>query len=145
MLLFWPDHVNRFSATLLPKRKNYIPALKSKLHIIPHLLSSYKVDTWVLVVNDWCPSIELALASVGPVFSGLSKLAITVRNLSSNAFWLRQRPIYAKVVFLIHYGSPHLVNFYEPSSNPSPTYTRVSHMAIDIPPLQICHASPISL
>ena len=126
--MVYPDHVNRFTTTLLPKRKNYIPALKSKLHIIPRLLSSYKVDTWVLVVNDRRPSIESALASIGPVFSGLSKLAITGQNLSSNAFWLRQHPIYPKVVFLIHYGSPHLVNFYEPIfKSVTHLYTCITH------------------
>ena len=128
VVMVYPEHVNRFTATLLPKRKNYIPALKSKLHIIPRLLSSYKVDSWVLVVNDRRPSIETALASIGPVFSGLSKLAITGQNLSSNAFWLRQHPIHPKVVFLIHYGSPHLVNFYEPVfKSVTHLYTCITH------------------
>ena len=128
VVMVLPGHVNRFTATLLPKRKNYIPALKSKLHIIPRLLSSYKVDTWVLVVNDQRPSIETALASIGPVFAGLSKLAITGQNLCSNAFWLRQYPIHPKVVFLIHYGSPHLVNFYEPVfKSVTHLYTCITH------------------
>src|SRR4051812_34446136 len=57
-----PDHVFHFTATLLPKRKNYgIPGLKSKLHIMPRLLSSYTVNTWVFVVNERRPSIETAL------------------------------------------------------------------------------------
>ena len=128
VVMVFPDHVNRFTTTLLPKRKNYIPALKSKLHILPRLLSSYKVDTWVLVVNDRRPSIETALASIGPVFAGLSKLAITGQNLSSNAFWLRQHPIHPKVVFIIHYGSPHLVNFYEPVfKSVTHLYTCITH------------------
>ena len=68
--MVYPDLrvVNRFTATLLTQMKDYIPALKSKLHIIPRLLSSYKVDTWVLLANDRRSSIESALASIGPVF-----------------------------------------------------------------------------
>jgi hypothetical protein len=114
VVMVFPEHIHQFTTTLLPKRKNYIPALKSKLHIIPRMLSSYKVDTWALVVNERRPSIETALASVAPVFAGLSKLAITSQNLSSNAFWLRQHSIHPKLIFLLHYGCPHLVNFYDP-------------------------------
>lgn len=128
VVMLYPEHVNRFTTTLLPKRKNFIPALKSKLHIMPRLLSSYKVDTWVLVVNDRRPSIETALASVAPVFSGLSKLAITGQNLSSNAFWLRRHPIHPKVMLLVHYGSPHLVNFYDPIfKSVTHLYTCITH------------------
>ncbi|KAF8899511.1 hypothetical protein CPB84DRAFT_1780471 [Gymnopilus junonius] len=108
-----PEHVSRFTTTLLPKRRIYIPALKSKLHIMPRMLSSYTVDTWVHVVNERRPSLETALASVAPVFVGLSKLAITGQNLTSNAFWLRQHAIHPSIMFLVHYGSPHLVNFYD--------------------------------
>ncbi|KAF8959293.1 hypothetical protein BDZ97DRAFT_1761489 [Flammula alnicola] len=128
VVMLYPEHVNRFTATLLPKRKNYIPALKSKLHIMPRMLSSYKVDTWVLVVNDRRPSIETALASVAPVFAGLSKLAITGQNLASNAFWLRHHPIHPKLMLLVHYGSPHLVNFYDPIfESVTHLYTCITH------------------
>lgn len=128
VVMILPEHVNRFTATLLPKRKNYIPALKSKLHIMPRLLSSYKVDSWVLVVNDRRPSIESALASIAPVFAGVSKLAITGQNLSSNAFWLRQHTIHPNLMLLVHYGSPHLVNFYDPIfKSVTHLYTCITH------------------
>ncbi|PPQ70206.1 hypothetical protein CVT26_014463 [Gymnopilus dilepis] len=114
VVMVLPEHVNRFTATLLPKRKNHIPALKSKLHVVPRVLSSYTIDTWVYVVNSRRPSLETALASVAPVFIGLSKLAITGLNLAANAFWLRKHPIHPSVIFIVHHGSPHLVNFYDP-------------------------------
>ncbi|KAJ3507094.1 hypothetical protein NLJ89_g6497 [Agrocybe chaxingu] len=123
-----PDHVARFTSTLLPKRKNYIPALKSKLHIMPRMLSTYKVDTWVFVVNDRRPSIETALANVGPVFTSVSKLAITSQNLATNAFWLRKHPIRPKTMMIVHYGSPHLVNFYDPIfQSVTHLYTCITH------------------
>jgi len=128
VIMIFPEHVNRFTATLLPKRKNYIPALKSKLHVMPRMLSSYEVDSWVLVINDRRPSIESALASIAPVFVGLSKLAITGQNLSSNAFWLRQHAIHPTILLLVHYGSPHLVNFYDPIfKSVTHLYTCITH------------------
>ncbi|KAF8156080.1 hypothetical protein B0H34DRAFT_799143 [Crassisporium funariophilum] len=128
VILLLPKHVTQFTATLLPKRKNYIPALKSKLHIMPRQLSSYRVDSLVLVVNNQRPSIESAMASVGDVFCGLTKLAITCQNLSSNAFWLRKHPIHPKIMLLVHYGTPHLVNFYDPIfESVTHLYTCITH------------------
>ncbi|KAH9478179.1 hypothetical protein JR316_0008632 [Psilocybe cubensis] len=128
VVMVLPEHVNRFTTTLLPKRKNFIPALRSKLHTMPRLLSSYKVDTWVFVVNDRRPSLESALASIAPVFVGLSRLVITGQNLSSNAFWLRQHAIHPSIMLLVHYGSPHLVNFYDPIfKSVTHLYTCITH------------------
>ena len=128
VVMLRPEHINNFTTTLLPKRKIYIPALKSKLHFMPRMLSTYKVDTWVLAVNSQRPSLETALASVAPVFTSLTKLAITGQNLSSNAFWLRKNPIHPTVMLLVHYGSPHLVNYYDPIfKDVTHFYTSITH------------------
>lgn len=128
IVMVLPDHVTQITTTLLPKRKNYVPALRSRLHIIPRLLSTYRPHSWVLVVNDKRPSIETALSSIAPVFVGISKLAITGQNLSSNAFWLRRHAIHPKLMLLVHFGSPHLVNFHDPIfKSVTHLYTSVTH------------------
>ncbi|RDB27033.1 hypothetical protein Hypma_005064 [Hypsizygus marmoreus] len=109
-----PDHVTRFASTLLPKRKLHIPAMKSMLHTSPRPLSSYNIESVALVVNTRLPSVEIALASVAPAFSRVKKLVITAQNLSSNAHWLRQHPIRPNQMMILHFGSPHTVNFHEP-------------------------------
>jgi len=121
------DQVFYLASTLLPKRRDYeIPALKSKLHVLPRNLSSYSVKTWAFIINERRPSIETALSSIAPVFVGLSKLAITGQNLSSNAFWLREHFIHPTVMLLVHFGSPHLVNFYDS------VFQRVTHLYTSI-------------
>lgn len=109
-----PDHITRFASTLLPKRKLHIPALKSNLHTFPRPLASYTIESIALVVNTRLPSVEIALASVAPAFARVKNLVITGQNLSSNAHWLRQHPIYPKQMMILHFGSPHMVNFREP-------------------------------
>lgn len=72
--------------------------------------------------------METALASVGPVFGGLTKLAITGQSLSANAYWLRQHPIYPRFMMIVHHGSPHLVNFHEPVlKGVTHLYTSITH------------------
>jgi hypothetical protein len=114
LVLTAPEHITRFAATLLPKRKFHIPALKSKLHTFPRPLSSYTVESLALVINTRLPSIETALASVAPAFTHLKNLAITGQNMSSNAYWLRQYPIRPRKMMILHFGSPQMVNFREP-------------------------------
>lgn len=114
LVLTTPEHITRFAATLLPKRKFHIPALKSKLHTFPRPLSSYAVESLAFVVNTRLPSIETALASVAPAFTHLKTLVITGQNLSSNAYWLRQHPIHPQRMMILHFGSPQMVNFKEP-------------------------------
>ncbi|KAF9530951.1 hypothetical protein CPB83DRAFT_849918 [Crepidotus variabilis] len=121
------EDIIRLTTTLLPKRKHYIPALKSRLHIIPRSLSTYQVESCSLVLNDRGPFIETALASIAPVFSGVSKLAITARNLQAHGYWLREHPIRPNTVMLLHYGSPALVNFYDPIfQNVTHLYTSIT-------------------
>ncbi|KAF9455669.1 hypothetical protein BDZ94DRAFT_1315978 [Collybia nuda] len=114
LVLTTPEHITRFAATLLPKRKFHIPALKSTLHTFPRPLSSYTIDSLALVVNSRLPSVETALASVAPAFTHLKTLVITGQNMSSNAYWLRQNPIHPQKMMILHFGSPQLVNFKEP-------------------------------
>ena len=72
--------------------------------------------------------METALASVGPVFAGITKLAITGQSLSANAYWLRQHPIHPRYLMILHHGSPHLVNFHEPVlSGVTHLYTSITH------------------
>jgi hypothetical protein len=55
---------------------------------------------------------------------------------SVKALQLSAATSYPKVVFLIHYGSPHLVKFYELIfKSVAHLYTHVAHMAICIPPM----------
>jgi hypothetical protein len=114
LMLTSPDHISRFAATLLPKKKLHIPALKSRLHTFPCALSSYVVESLALVVQTRLPSVETALASVAPAFSRLKNLVISGQNLSSNAHWLRQHPIHPERMMILHFGHPQLVNFKEP-------------------------------
>ncbi|KAG6896441.1 hypothetical protein C0992_008271 [Termitomyces sp. T32_za158] len=109
-----PDEITRFTSILLPKRKFHIPALKSKLHIVPRALSSYSIESLALMVNTQLPSVENALASVAPAFSNLKNLYITSRNLTSNAYWLRQYPIHPTTIVILHFGFPHHVNYQDP-------------------------------
>jgi hypothetical protein len=109
-----PDHISRFAATLLPKKKLHIPALKSHLHTFPCPLSSYIIESLAFVVQTRLPSVEIALESVAPAFSRLKNLVISGQNLSSNAHWLRQHPIHPQQMMILHFGFPHLVNFREP-------------------------------
>jgi len=106
--------VARLTTILLPKRKNHIPALKSRLHVIPRPLSTYKVKSCILVINDRRPSIEESLARIAPVFCSISNLAITARNLQAHGYWLRRHPIRPKTMMILHYGSPCLINYYDP-------------------------------
>lgn len=72
--------------------------------------------------------METALASVGPVFTGITKLAITGQSLSANAYWLRQHPIHPRYLMILHHGSPHLVNFHEPLlKGVTHLYTSITH------------------
>lgn len=114
LVLTSPDHISRFAATLLPKKKLHIPALKSQLHIFPCPLSSYIIESLALVVQTRLPSVEIALESVAPAFSRLKNLVISGQNLSSNAHWLRQHPIHPQQMMILHFGFPQLVNFHEP-------------------------------
>jgi len=113
-MLTSPDDISRFAAALLPKRKIHIPALKYQLHTFPCPLSSYAIESLALVVQTRLPSVEIALASVAPAFSRLKNLVISGQNLSSNAYWLRQHPIYPERMMILHFGYPQLVNFREP-------------------------------
>ncbi|KAF8069239.1 hypothetical protein FPV67DRAFT_1112558 [Lyophyllum atratum] len=108
-----PDHITRFASTLLPKRKLHIPALKSDLHNFPCPLSTYAIESLALVVNTRLPSVETALANVAPAFTRLHNLVITGQNLSANAHWLRKHPIHPKNMMILHFGSPHLVNYHD--------------------------------
>jgi hypothetical protein len=114
LMLTSPDHISRFAATLLPKKKLRIPALNSRLHKFPCPLSSYIVESLTFVVQTRLPSVEIALASVAPAFSRLKNLVISGQNLSSNAHWLRQHPIHPERMMILHFGYPQLVNFREP-------------------------------
>lgn len=114
LMLTSPDHISRFAATLLPKRKLHIPALKSHLHMFPCPLASYVIESLALVVQTRLPSVEMALASVAPAFSRLKNLVISGQNLSSNAHWLRQHPIHPQQMMILHFGFPQMVNFREP-------------------------------
>ncbi|KAG6907617.1 hypothetical protein DXG01_008194 [Tephrocybe rancida] len=109
-----PEHITRFASILLPKRKLHIPALKSDLHNSPRALSSYSIESLALVVNTRLPSVETALANVALAFSRLKNLFITSKNLSSNGHWLRRYPIRPTTMMLLHFGSPHLVNYKDP-------------------------------
>ncbi|KAG5642347.1 hypothetical protein DXG03_002971 [Asterophora parasitica] len=108
------NQITRFAATLLPKRKLHIPALKSTLHLSPRPLSSYTIESLALVINSRLPSIEVALEKVAPAFTGLKNLVITGQNYSANAHWIRQHSIYPKHVMILHFGSPHPVNYRDP-------------------------------
>jgi hypothetical protein len=120
--------VSRLTTILLPKRKHNIPALKSRLHIIPRPLSTYTVGSCVLVINDRRPSIEEALAKIAPVFCGISNLAITARNLQAHGYWLRKHPVRPRTMMIVHYGSPCLVNYHDPIfENVRYLYTSVTH------------------
>ena len=109
-----PDHVTRFAATLLPKRKVHIPAMKSTLHTLPRPLSSYAITSLAFVVHTRLPSVEIGLASVAPAFTQVKNLVVTARNLSSNAHWIRHHPIRPRYMMVVHFGFPHLFNYREP-------------------------------
>lgn len=117
-----PNDVYRLTTTLLPKRKYHIPALKSRLHVMPRPLATYNVESCVLVINDRRPSLEEALAKIAPVFCGISKLAITARNLQAHGYWIRRYPIRPKIMIVVHFGSPHLINYHDP------IFERVTHL-----------------
>ncbi|KAG5652594.1 hypothetical protein H0H81_004425 [Sphagnurus paluster] len=109
-----PDQVMRVASTLLPKRRIHIPALKSNLHTFPRVLSSYTIESLALVVNNRLPSVEIALAKIAPAFTQLKNLVISSSNLSANAHWLRQHPIYPTNIMILHFGSPCRVNYRDP-------------------------------
>src|SRR5258708_12568523 len=98
--------VARLTTILLPKRKNHIPALKSRLHVIPRPLSTYKVKSCILVINDRRPSIEESLARIAPVFCSISNLAIPPRNLQAHGYCLTRPPTHPKLIMLLHSSSP---------------------------------------
>jgi hypothetical protein len=77
----------------------------------PRLLSTYNTASLALLLPESLPSIENALARVGAVFSRIRYLAITSRNLSSNAFWLREIGVRPSHIMLLHHGSPRPVNW----------------------------------
>ncbi|KXN82308.1 hypothetical protein AN958_02740 [Leucoagaricus sp. SymC.cos] len=77
----------------------------------PRPLSTYNTASLALLLPETRPSIENALAGVGAVFSRIRYLAITSRNLSSNAFWLRQNRVRPTHIMLLHHGSPRPVNW----------------------------------
>lgn len=117
-----PDDVTRFAATLLPKRKVHIPAMKSTLHTFPRPLSSYAINSLAFVVHTRLPSVEIGLASVAPAFTQVKNLVVTAQNLSSNAHWIRHHPIRPWYMMVIHFGFPHLFNYREP------IFESVTHM-----------------
>ncbi len=96
--------------TILPP-----PALHHKLRNRkpdpPRLLSTYSTTSLAILLPDNLPSIENALAAVGSAFSRLRYLAITSRNLASNAFWLRDNYVRPTHLMLLHHGSPRPVNW----------------------------------
>lgn len=89
---------------------------------IPRLLTTYNTAALALLLGESLPSIENALASIGPIFSRLQFLAITSRNLSNNAFWLRQNRVRPKRFMLLHHGSPRPVNWRDP------IFSQVTHI-----------------
>lgn len=109
-----PGHVTHFTSTLLPKRRIYIPLLRSNLHTTPRPLSSYYVRSLAMVINARLPSMEVAMAKVAPALTNLQNLAITSQNLTSHAHWLRKFPIHPQNIMLLHFGRPQYVNFGEP-------------------------------
>lgn len=110
------DQILRFAAVILPKKKSFIPALKStrRLHDIPRALDTYSVTSLALSTTDCVPSVENALESIAPVFVGLQYLAITSQNLSSHGYWIRKHPIRPRKVMILHFGRPAPFNFREP-------------------------------
>ncbi|KAJ3559412.1 hypothetical protein NP233_g11267 [Leucocoprinus birnbaumii] len=85
--------------------------LKNKKTEPPRLLTTYNTTSLALLLSESLPSIENALARVGAVFSRIQYLAITSRNLSSNAFWLRQNRVRPTHIMLLHHGSPRPFNW----------------------------------
>jgi len=85
--------------------------LKNENYDPPRILSTYNTASLALVLPESLPSIENALARVGAVFSRIRYLAITSRNLSANAFWLRENCVKPKHIMLLHHGSPRPVNW----------------------------------
>ncbi|KAG6827397.1 hypothetical protein H0H92_011948, partial [Tricholoma furcatifolium] len=108
------EQISQFASILLPKRKNRIPLLKSQLHTPPRPLSTYSIESLAFVVNTTLPSVENALANLAPAFSRLKNLFITSRDLSSNAYWLRQHPIRPTTMGILHFGTPNPVNYRDP-------------------------------
>ncbi|KAF8986752.1 hypothetical protein BDQ17DRAFT_634647 [Cyathus striatus] len=108
------ERITRFSSSLAPRRPVLIPALKKKFISMPPNLSDYHVESLTLVVNKRLPSIELALASMAPMFNRVRKLAITGEQLLANAHWLRRYPLRPRFMMIIHHGRPPLLNFHEP-------------------------------
>lgn len=104
------DDVVSVTLTILPP-----PAIHHKLRSRkpdpPRVLSTYSTTSLALLLPDSLPSIENALAGVGSAFSRLRYLAITSRNLSSNAFWLRDNYVRPTHLMLLHHGSPRPVNW----------------------------------
>lgn len=96
--------------------------LKNKNPDPPRLLSTYTTASLALLIRQSLPSIEDALAAIGPAFSHIRYLAITSRNLSSNAFWLRANNVRPAYVMLLHHGSPRPVNWRDP------ILSRVTHL-----------------
>lgn len=108
------ENVNDFNAvtrTILPPPSLLNYRLKKKKPDIPRILSTYNTTSLALLLRESLPSIENALASIGPVFSRIRYLAITSRNLSSNAFWLRENNVHPTRIMLLHHGSPRPVNW----------------------------------
>ncbi|KAF5357109.1 hypothetical protein D9756_006830 [Leucocoprinus leucothites] len=85
--------------------------LRDRILDPPRLLSTYNTISLALLLPENLPSIENALARVGAVFSRIRYLAITSRNLSSNAFWLRENHVRPTRIMLLHHGSPRPVNW----------------------------------
>ncbi|KAF9449417.1 hypothetical protein P691DRAFT_812582 [Macrolepiota fuliginosa MF-IS2] len=107
------EHMNDLTAvtsTIFPPPTPY-QKLRNTIPEPPRLLSSYNTTSLALLLRENLPSIENALATIGPVFSRIRCLAITSRNLSSNAFWLRANNVRPEYIMLPHHGSPRPVNW----------------------------------
>ncbi|KAF4618856.1 hypothetical protein D9613_009670 [Agrocybe pediades] len=100
--------------TLSAKREPPIRLLKSRFPSEPRPLSSYRVESWALVVEGPGPSMDSTLESIAPVFVGLNKIAISSQNLNSIAYWLRKHPILPAFVMLVHFGRPIPAKFSDP-------------------------------
>lgn len=96
--------------------------LRNRIPDPPRLLSTYNTVSLALLLPESLPSIENALARVGSVFSRIRYLAITSRNLSSNAFWLRENQVRPTHIMLLHHGSPRPVNWRDK------IFTHTTHM-----------------
>jgi hypothetical protein len=106
------------SNTILP------PLIKFRKPVqrVPRPLCTYNTTALALLLRESLPSIEDALARIGPVFARLQYLAITSRNLSSNGFWLREHRVRPRRIMLLHHGSPRPVNWGDP------IFSQVTHI-----------------